>query len=555
MTKKYVERLPHSCGTKRGLQVFMQDDGNYDGYCYSCSTYVKNPYDAHNKDYIPPKPQVKSQDDINKELANISKLPTEACPKDKLDKETLEHFGVKLGFDRETAQEIRSHYYPYERDGVVTSYQVKVLEGKIFFFVGNTRSIEPFGWRQAVQNGGAKLFITEGQKDAMALLQTLKKFGKFEKTPAVISLPNGVKSVDSMVPFIKQFDRWKEVIVCFDMDKAGEGATKTFAKLYPECKVAKYPLKDSHDMLMADRGQELFQAVMFRAKTQLSDKLVRSSDVWDQASKRPEMGLSWPWAGLTDLTRGIRRGEGAYFGGGVKMGKSCLVDELGTHLITQHNVPVFFCKPEQENHITAQKLAGVATSHIFHDPKREFNMEAFERGKRLIDDKAIMYGEYGKINWDDLKREIRYVNRAEGVNDIIIDPITCLTVGMGSGEANERLVEIASDIAAMAKELAFTYYIFCHLNSPQSGLPHERGGHVLSNQFAGSRAMMRACYMMIGLEGNKDPEQPNLKNVRQLVLLEDRNFGESGKIPLLYNPNTGRLLESYMNDNEENKEE
>jgi hypothetical protein len=66
---------------------------------------------------------------------------------------------------------------------------------------------------------------------------------------------------------------------------------------------------------------------------------------------------------------------------------------------------------------------------------------------------------------------------------------------------------------------------------------------------------MRACYMMIGLEGNKDPEQPNLKNVRQLVILEDRNFGESGKIPLLYNPNTGRLLESHMNDNEENKEE
>lgn len=225
------------------------------------------------------------------------------------------------------------------------------------------------------------------------------------------------------------------------------------------------------------------------------------------------------------------------------------MNEAGAHLIIEHDRTVFMCKPEEENHITAQKLAGIASNSVFHDPKKEFNHEAFERGKRLIDDKAILYGEYGKIDWDALKREIRYVTTAEGVQDIIIDPITCLTVGMPSGVANERLVEIASDMAAMAKELHFTYYIFCHLNSPQSGAPHERGGHVLSHQFAGSRAMMRSAYYLIGLEGNKDPEQPNLKNVRQLVMLEDRNFGESGKVPLLYNHNTGRLLESHYEEN------
>lgn len=165
-----------------------------------------------------------------------------------------------------------------------------------------------------------------------------------------------------------------------------------------------------------------------------------------------------------------------------------------------------------------------------------------------------MYGEYSKVEWSQLKKEIRYVVTAEGIRDIIIDPITCLTVGMGSGEANERLVEIAADLAAMAKELQFTYYVFCHLNAPQSGPPHERGGHVLSTQFAGSRAMMRACYYMIGLEGNKDPEQPNLKNVRHLVLLEDRNFGETGRIPLIYNGNTGRLLEGHQSNGDDRDE-
>ena len=133
---------------------------------------------------------------------------------------------------------------------------------------------------------------------------------------------------------------------------------------------------------------------------------------------------------------------------------------------------------------------------------------------------------------------------------MIIDPITCMTVGMGSGEANERLVEIASELASMSLELGFTYYVFCHLNAPQTGKPHERGGEVLSVQFAGSRAMMRFAHYMIGLEGNKDPNEPNLKNFRHLSVLEDRNFGEACKIPLFYNSNTGRLLEATAKQRE-----
>lgn len=219
-------------------------------------------------------------------------------------------------------------------------------------------------------------------------------------------------------------------------------------------------------------------------------------------------------------------------------------------MILEHGLPVFMCKPEEVNHITAQKLAGVATNSIFHDPKVEFDEKAFERGKKLIHDKAIMYGEFGSVRWDELKREIRYVATSEGVKDIIIDPITCLTVGYSSSEVNNVLIEIASEMASMSRELDFTYYIFCHLNAPQSGPPHERGGEVQSVQFAGSRGMMRSCDYMIGLEGNKDPDQPNLKNVRYLSVLEDRNFGESGKFPLVYNPNTGRLLENQADSSE-----
>ena len=96
----------------------------------------------------------------------------------------------------------------------------------------------------------------------------------------------------------------------------------------------------------------------------------------------------------------------------------------------------------------------------------------------------------------------------------------------------------------MAKDLNFTAYIFCHLKAPTTGQPHERGGQVLSTQFTGSRAMMRSCNYMIGMEGNKDPSLPEEeRNKRTLVILEDREFGASAKIHLFWDKNTGQFSE------------
>ena len=82
--------------------------------------------------------------------------------------------------------------------------------------------------------------------------------------------------------------------------------------------------------------------------------------------------------------------------------------------------------------------------------------------------------------------------------------------------------------------------MFCHLKAPDGGPPHERGGKVFSNQFAGSRAMMRSCNLMLGLEGNKDPDlSKEERNMRRLIILEDREFGATGYVPLFYDDNSG----------------
>jgi hypothetical protein len=116
----------------------------------------------------------------------------------------------------------------------------------------------------------------------------------------------------------------------------------------------------------------------------------------------------------------------------------------------------------------------------------------------------------------------------------------------------------------LARDLDISNMFFCHLKEPDGNIskesrlaayragkyvdlgncPHEMGGTVLSAQFAGSRGMMRSCHYMFGLEGNKDPELPkDIRNIRHLKILEDREFGESGIFPLYWNDETSRFTE------------
>ncbi len=226
------------------------------------------------------------------------------------------------------------------------------------------------------------------------------------------------------------------------------------------------------------------------------------------------------------------------------MGKSVIVDMLSSYDIVHGDAPVFLCKPEEQPHHTVQRLAGKAVEKIFWDPNVPFDEEAFQQGVDLVGDKAIIYDNYQKTCWDSVKQEIRHAVISAGVKNVYIDPLTCFTVGISSGEANDVLIEIASELASMAKNLNFTGHVFCHLNKPPSGPSHERGGKVDSVQFAGSRAMARFCHGMFGLEGNKDPDLPEEeRNTRRIVLLEDRNFGATGAVNMFYNKQTGMLKE------------
>lgn len=546
-----VEKLPHktaTCDSSDALQVFVED-GKYTGYCFSCHTYVPDPYGGNPPKSLPPK-ITKTPEQIEAELQEIDELVAVDLPDRVLRKETLDYFGIKVAVSEEDGKTPTAHFYPYTKQGKRVGYKGRVVETKQFFAVGNTKGdVDLFGWQQAIASGAKRLIITEGELDAPSVFQALKDKNRntqyADRNPAVVSLINGSGSAgkalaDKAAEIRAHFE---EVILAFDMDKPGKEATTAALLSYPTAKSVVLPDHDPNKCLQEGKALALANAVLFRADAPKNTRLVWGPTLYAEAKKPAEWGLSYPWPTLTRLTRGMRYGETHYWGAGVKMGKSTLVDELAAHFMMEHGLRVFLAKPEEANPKTVKKILGTVASRVFHDPTVEFDHEAYDEAAKKVGDKLCMLSLYQQLDWQILRQDIVAAVNA-GCKVVFIDPITNLTNGISAGEANTELQGIAQDLSALSMDLNFAAHIFCHLKAPTSGDPHERGGEVLSNQFAGSRAMMRSCNYMIGMEGNKHPNlTEEERNCRDLVILEDREFGASGKVPLYYNPKTGRLLE------------
>lgn len=546
-----VEKIAHRCGSRAGVQVFQKEDGSYDGYAFCCGEYIPNPYEGV-VGHTPPKVTKKTDEQIDEEASEIYALPdAEALPDRALKAEYLQYFEYKIGKSRADGVTPSVLYRPYYNDvHELVAYKAKVISTKQTWWVSKGDEVMPFGWHQAVSSGAKRLVITEGEEDAVALFQAMKEgnigtqYAAFN--PAVVSLPHGagaaVKYLAKIQTQISQ--HFKEIVLAFDQDGPGKAAALAVSKeVFPEAMVATLPAKDANACVLEGRSKALVSAVRYNAIIPKNTSLVWGRDLHEKAKTPAKWGVSWPWDSLTQLTRGIRTGEVHYLGAGQKMGKSEIVDAIGEHLIRVHNWPILMAKPEQSNLITYKKLAGKVVGKVFTDPKIEFDFEAYDQAGLLLADKLAMINLYQHLGFKSLQSDIRQAASA-GVKAVFIDPITNLTNGMDAASANTHLQEVAQELSSMALDLDIVVFIMVHLRNPDSGPEHTLGGKVLTSQFAGSRAMGRSANYIWGIEGNKDESLPEeQRNLRDIVLVDDREFGEVGRCRLYWQRVNGLFTE------------
>jgi twinkle protein len=460
----------------------------------------------------------------------------QALSKRGITEETCEKWKYQVGKKNGKTCQIAN----YIKDGKVVAQKLRFAD-KTFAVVGEGKKNLGLYGQHLWRDGGKKIVITEGEIDALTVSQL-----QGNKWP-VVSVPNGAqgakKALGAELQWLEQFD---EVILMFDNDEAGNAAVEECAMLFTpgKCKVARLPLKDANEMLMAGRGAEVISAI-WDAKAYKPAAVMSVMDVFKEATAIPKMGLSWPWPTLTELTYGIQRKTAYYLGAGVGVGKTNWAKELQSHLVNFHGLPVGVFMLEEPNGRTLKGIAGKFAGKAFHKPDGDYTQEELTAAIEALEGKVYLYNHsQNGTDWDSIKSAMRYMVVGLGIQDIFLDNLTVMVAHLGSSEANDEVNRISKEIAKLIQELDFTVYGFSHLNPPTSGPSHERGGAVLESQFTGSRGLMRFGHYMFGIERNKDPELSEAeRNVSTFVLLKDREYGNVGRFAINYNPTTDQYLE------------
>ena len=559
-----IDKLPHSCGTRQGLQVYAdRETGRVNGFCFACHKPVLNPYGEEKTIDEVDLPKEKTPAEIEAEIAEIAGYPTVDIRQRKLRSKYLEEFGTKIELSEADGKTPTAMYHPMTREGKLVGYYVKTLSNPSYqWSVGDVKNAEPFGWSQAKKSGAYRLLIVEGREDAIAATAIFDLYGKEEYKPAVISLSNGTNSVQKcLTPIAEEVSKlFKEVVICFDDDEVGDKAVEKAMLIFPDAMSVKLPEKDPNACLIKGAGKAAYKALAFNAKPPKNTRVLVANKELHNLFRQPTPPgeLTWFSPTMQKLLRGVRLGETIYEGAGVKMGKSELLNTQAAHHMMFDDVPVMVAKPEESTRESYKRIANKMVGGRFHDPDVPFDYDAYDRAGEMLDSKLYMIDLYQHMGWDTLRSDIIYAAN-DGVKAVFIDPITNLTAGMNAGDANAFLTGFARDVSSIAKDKNIAVFLFCHLKAPEGNIsadarqknyakgqyhdlgncPHEVGGTIYSSQFVGSRAMMQACNLMLGLEGNRDDNLDAVtQNTRWLRILEDRQFGNRATIPLYFNEAT-----------------
>jgi len=533
-----------ACGSSDAQAVYKQENGTYDGYCYSCGNWSPNPYGTNIKE----KEQENKKDNQLATLEEIQTYPSIGDTSRSLSQEACLHFGTKIELSTSDGFTPVAHFYPITRRGELVGFKKRTLP-KSFSVIGEGKGCELFGQAVAERHRGKRLYITEGELDAMSLWQALTDHQRGTEwshmVPCVVSLPYGAQSAGKDVARNMEFIRsFEQVVLCLDQDEQGKEAEEAIAKLLPTVLIARYPEKDANAMIMAGKWQQLAKAALFGAKKHKPPSVVSVEDIWERAIKPMEMGLSWPFPTLTKLTYGIRKKCIYGLGAGVGIGKTEFMHEVQSHLISAHNKKVGLQMYEEDAGRTVKALAEKMFNKPFTSPDGGYTQKDLEDALNQLKDKVYLYDTRVGKDWDEAKAAIRYMVAGEGCEYIFLDHLTALTAHVSSSEANDLINRITSEMSELVNELDCAIIYCSHLNPPSTGEPHERGGRVMESQFTGSRGAIKWSHYLLGLERNKDPLLPEEeRNRSKLVLLKDREQGNVGEIGLYYNKYNRRMFE------------
>mgnify|MGYP003616319173 FL=1 len=508
-----------SCGSSDANAIYASGTA----YCFSCGNWsVVDNSICNNR-----RTQTMRDDLLNGEAKALKArgIPANICSQ----------YNYKIGVDNKGNSCQIATYYNKDKQPVAQKLRYK---DKTFKFIGENKEALLYG-QHLWSSGGKKLTITEGEIDALSVAVAFD--GKYP----VVSIPNGAqgakKAITKSLEWVTSFE---EIYLWFDNDAPGLQAIEEVLDILPigKVKIIRHEeYKDASDVLI-NVGKSGVVNTFYNAESYKPDGFISPIDILEDVIKPIEWGIPWLYEKLNKVSYGRRYGEVVAIGAGVSVGKTdFLMQQIAEDLKNKHHVATFML--EQSKVETLQRIAGKIDGTFYHLPDVEYDVEKLKTTVTNLNNLHI-YDNFGKIDWETIKSKIRAAVHSFDCRIFYIDNLTALNAH--ADDERRNLDGLMEEIASLTKELNIWILLVSHLNPPKSGASHEAGGKVEQGQFTGSRAIMRWCQFMLGIERNTLHEDPKERCKGLVRCIKDRFSGKATgqTIGFVYDTETGMTLEA-----------
>jgi len=517
------------CGSSDGASI--NDD--HSTYCFVCSTHTPaTETTIIIKDIMQNK--IREEIDLSfiKAMNNGNAV---SVSERRITKSTMEKYGV--------VRESNNLYFPYyDKDSQLVAAKVRPVTEKKFSTAGDWTKGTLFG-QNLYPSGGKYITITEGEFDALAAFQMTGS-----KWP-VVSVRNGagsaLKDCKAQYEYLNSFET---IVVNFDGDEPGRKAAKEVAELFGnKCKLFK-PLPDMKDACdwLSESKEAQYVSRWWASEPFVPDGIVSGSTLWDMVSEpMAPADCKYPWAGLNELTYGIRLGELVTVTAGSGLGKSQVLRELVWHLIknTDDNIGLMFL--EESVRKTALSMMSLAANVPLHLP----DTTVTEDDRKIAFDNTLgtgrlyLFDHFGSTSIENIVNRVRYLAKGMSCKYVFLDHLSIIISSQESGDERKALDEVMTKLRMLVQETNIALILVSHLKRP-SDKGHEEGAATSLAQLRGSASIAQLSDMVIGLERNGQAEDLVERNTTRVRVLKNRYSGVTGPAcSLLYNKETGRMFE------------
>lgn len=526
-TSQFVRHIPcPSCGS--GDANSLYDDGHT--HCFACDSTVQNPEGAPEEG--PPSPA----------LGLIDGRPMALSARG-ITRQTCRTVGYLGGtFNGEPVH--IAQYYDGKR---VVAQKIRTAD-KRFTILGDMKSAGLFGQHLWRDTGGKRLVITEGEIDALSVLQA------FDCRWPVVSLRNGasgaLKDVRQHLDFIESYD---EIVLWFDSDEPGQRATEAVASVLTPGKVRVARLfpdqKDANDVLRNLGVAEVVRGV-YESRTYRPDGIIQGSEILTEVDRFYDEGFagvsySSPYDILNARFGGFRKGELYVYTAGSGIGKSTLLRELGYHWLMVHGLKLGYIALEENTLKTGLGFMSIHLNTPLHLTREGVTRDAYLRASRQILDNNRLYlcAHWGSMGLDDLMKRLRYLALGAQVDFIVLDHISIAISGLEIADERKAIDVLMTNLRTLCEQTGVGIHAITHLRKADSKKrAAEDGGRISLADLRGSGSLYQLADGVIAVVRNPTARDETKRHISRLEALKNRFSGDTGPCDtLMYDKATGRL--------------